>query len=94
MAFHEFVSIQKRNSGGKMTKFDVLEISHDLSNKPTMVSITPNLNVELLLEDWCRRYCEFHGYKLIEIQDDDGILHVKRTQHHSFNVEQDLRAIR
>jgi len=94
MAFYEFVSIQKRNSGGKMPKFDILEMSHDRSNKPTMVSITPNLDVELLLEDWCRRYCEFNGYTLVEIQDDDGVLHVKRTQHHLLsNGEQDLRSI-
>jgi hypothetical protein len=85
MAFHEFVSIQKKNArkttSGKFPKFDVLEMSYDRSTKPTMVSITSDLDVESLLEDWCRRYCGSHGYKLVEIQDDDGILHIKRTSH-------------
>lgn len=92
MALYEFVSAQKikaeRNLGGKMPKLDVLEISHDRSKKPVMISITPELNVEPLLEDWCKRYCHFHGYKLVEVEDDDGVLHVKRNQ--PFNGEDDL----
>ena len=93
MAFYEFVSILKRNAGGKLPRFDVAEMSHDRSMKPVMVSITPNLNTESFQEDWCRRWCGSHGYKLVEVQNDDGILHVKRTQHHSSYGEQDLRAI-
>jgi hypothetical protein len=85
MAFYEFASAQKdaeKTSGGKPQKFDVLEMSHDLSTKPIIMPITPDLDVESLLEDWCKRCCAFHGYKLVEVQDDGGILHVKRTQHH------------
>jgi hypothetical protein len=97
MALYEFVSIQKRNTekktGGKMPKVDVLEMSHDRSKKPVIISITPDIQIESFLEDWCRRWCVFHGYKLVEIQDDDGILHVKKAQNHSSYDEQDLRAI-
>ena len=86
MAFYEFVSAQKINaekkSGGKPPKFDVLEISHDCSRKPVIMPITPDLDVESLLEDLCKRYCESKGYKLVEIQEDDGILHVKRAQNY------------
>src|SRR5436305_8180332 len=82
MAFYEFVSAQKINaekkSGGKPPKFDVLEMSNDRSRKPVIMPITPDLNVESLLEDWCKRYCESHGCKLVEVQEDDGILHVKK----------------
>jgi len=96
MAFYEFVSIQKRNAqkiGCKMPKFDVLEMSHERSRKPVIIPITPDLDIEPLLEDWCRMYCESNGYKLIDVQDDDGILHVKRIQNHPFNVEENLRSI-
>ncbi len=83
MAFYEFVSVQKINAekitGGKLSTFDLLEISHERSKKPIMVSITPDLDIESLLEGWCRRYCDSHGYKLVEVQDDGGILHVKRA---------------
>ena len=86
MAFYEFVSAQKINaekkSGGKPPKFDVLEISHDCSRKPVIMPITPDLDVESLLEDLCKRYCESKGYKLVEVQEDDGILHVKRDQNY------------
>lgn len=78
MAFYEFV----KNSRGQSPKFDVLEMSHDRSRKPVIIPITPDLDVESLLEDWCKRYCEFNGYELVEVQDHGGILHVKRTQHH------------
>jgi len=86
MALYEFITNQKmeckENIGRINQNFDVLEVSHDCSIKPVIMPITTDLDVKSLLEDWCKRYCVFHGYKLIEIQDDDGIIHVKRTQHH------------
>jgi hypothetical protein len=97
MAFYEFVSVQKRNAekttGGKMPKLDVLEMSHDRSKKPVIIPITPDIPIESFLEDWCRRWCGFHGYKLVEVQDDDGILHIKKAQHHPSHNEQCLLAI-
>ena len=91
MAFYEFASIQKRNSGGKIPKLDVLEMSYDCSTNPVIMPITSCLDIESLIEDWCRRYCESNGYKLVEIQDDGGVLHVKRTPpHHPLNGEQSL----
>jgi hypothetical protein len=44
--------------------------------------ITSDLDVESLLENLCKRYCESKGYKLVEVQEDDGILHVKRSQNY------------
>lgn len=89
MALHKFVCIQKANTketkGSVKPKFDVLEMSYDLSNKTRLIPITPNLDIESLLEDWCRRYCEAHGYKLVEVQNDDGILHVKKPTHYPSN---------
>jgi hypothetical protein len=85
MAFYEFVSTQKINaakrSGGKSPKFDILEMSYDRSIIPVIKLITPDLDVESLLADWCQRYCAFYGYKLVEVQDDGGMLHVKRNPH-------------
>jgi hypothetical protein len=84
MAFYEFVSAQKTNAekrGGKPPKFDVLEMSCDRSIRPVIKLITPELDVESLLADWCQRYCAFHGYKLVEVQDDGGMLHVRKNSH-------------
>jgi hypothetical protein len=90
VAFYEFIANQKiadqeKNPGRTSQKFDVLEMSYDCSTAPVIMPITPDRNIQSLLEHWCKRFCAFHGYKLVEVQDDDGMLHVKRT--HS---EQDL----
>jgi hypothetical protein len=91
MAFYEFVSTQKINaakrSGGKPPKFDVLEMSYDRSIRPVIKLITPELDFESLLADWCQRYCAFHGYKLVEVQDDGGMLHVRKNPHQPSNGE-------
>lgn len=77
MAFYEFVNAIETT--GKQAKFDVLEISYDHFSKPTLVPMTPDVDIESLLEGWCRRYCDSHWYKLFEIEDDFGILHVKKN---------------
>jgi hypothetical protein len=82
MAFYEFCTMQS-----KPLKFDFLEMSYDSSNYPVILPITSALDVETLREDWCRRYCEYHGYKLVDVQNDDGILHVKRTEHFHVDCE-------
>ena len=82
MAFYEFCSIQR-----KPLKFDILEMSHERSNQPVILPITSALDIETLREDWCRRYCESHGYKLIDVHNEDGILHVKRSKHYPINEE-------
>ena len=91
MAFYEFVSTQKINaakrSGGKSPKFDILEMSYDRSIIPVIKLITPDLDVESLLADWCQRYCAFYGYKLVEVQNDGGMLHVKKNPYQPSNGE-------
>ena len=76
MAFYEFCTMQS-----KPLKFDFLEMSYDSSNYPVILPITSALDVETLREDWCRKYCEYHGYKLVDVRNDDGILHVNRIEH-------------
>lgn len=82
MAFYDFICSQKKKSQKddrkKLPKLDVLEISDDISRKPIMIPITPDIDIESLIESWCRRYFNSQGYDLIEIDNDDGILHVKR----------------
>jgi hypothetical protein len=56
-----------------------LEMSYNCSTNPVIMPITSCLDIELLMEDWCRRYCESNGYTLVEVQDDGGMLHVKRA---------------
>jgi hypothetical protein len=76
MAFYEFCTMQS-----KPLKFDFLEMSYDKPNDPVILPITPNLDIEKLRKDWCQRYCAFHGYQLVEAQDDGGMLHIKRNPH-------------
>ncbi len=85
MAFYEFASMQS-----KPLRFDVLEMSYENSNQPVILPITPALDIETLREDWCRRYCESHVYKLVDVHNDDGILHVRKPQGHPSNDNQDL----
>ena len=75
MAFHKFIHSQKIDSGS-----DVLEISYGLSSKPLMVPVTPELDIESLIEVWCQKYCDAHGYKLVEVYEDDGFLRVRNNR--------------
>ena len=88
MALYKFVKSmrQANDSGRKEENFDVLEMSYDKSTKPIIIPITPDLDIEPHLEDWCRKYCKSHGFKLIEVQDDDGILRVKKERADVANV--------
>jgi hypothetical protein len=89
VAFHEFVAQQKAKdeknqaTGSKGKKYNALEISYNRSKNPVLVPITPGMDIWPYLEDWCRRYCRYHGFKLVEIQEDDGVLHVKKEPVHS-----------
>ena len=91
MALYAFIANQRReyraNPEKKKQKFDVLEISYGRYMEPIIMSITPELNVESLLEEWCKTYCKSHGYKLVEVQDDDSILPVKKSQNTHSNDE-------
>lgn len=82
MALYEFCTLQS-----KPLKFDILEMSYDRSSHPVILPLTPALNVERLREDWCRRYCKSHGYKLVDVQNDEGILHVKGIEPSPFDCE-------
>jgi hypothetical protein len=85
MDFYNFVCTQKEKAK-ENTRFDVLEMSYDKSVRPVMIPIMPNADIEPHLEDWCRKYCKSHGFKLIEVQDDDGILRVKKERADVANV--------
>lgn len=82
MAFHEFCTMQS-----KPLKFDFLEMSYDKPNDPVILPITSKLDIEKLREDWCKRYCEYYGYKLVHVCDDGGMLHVTRNPHQPSNGE-------
>lgn len=90
MAFYDFVCTQKekakKNSGWEKTRFDILEVSYNKSVKPVMVPITPNTDIQSYLEDWCKKYCQSHGFKLVEVEEDDGILRVKKERSDLANI--------
>ena len=83
-AFHDFVGMQevaKKFPKWKNKSFDVLEISEECSREPIIMAITSETNIDPYLEAWCRRYCQSNGFKLVEVLEEDGILHVKKTRH-------------
>ena len=90
MAFHDFVCAQKEEAketpGWENSKADVLEMSYDKFMQPVIIPITPDIDIESHLEDWCRKYCEFHGFKLVEVQENDGILRVKKERADLANI--------
>jgi len=93
VAFYEFISRQRtkdEESSGKNKRFDILEMSYNRSKNPILIPITASTDIEIYRKEWCQKYCRYHGFKLVEIQDDDGILHVKKTQDHPSNDEQSL----
>lgn len=65
----------------KPLRFDFFEVSYDKSKHPIILPMTPDLDIEKLRKGWCKKYCEFHGFKLVDIEGDNGILHVKGTEH-------------
>jgi hypothetical protein len=68
-------------------KFDVLEISCNQTKNPVFIHMTPDINIEVYRKDWCQRYCQYHGFELIEIQEKDGSLHVKKQPDALPNLE-------
>lgn len=89
-AFHDFIYNEKRkdeeNPQRISQSFDVLEMSYDKSMQPVIIPVTPDTDIELHLEDWCRKYCQFHGFKLVEVEEDYGILRVKKERADLANI--------
>ena len=90
MAFYDFVCTQKekskKNPRRENTRFDVLEMSYDKSVRPVMIPIMPNADIEPYLKNWCKKYCQHHRLKLVEVEDNDGILRVKRERADIANI--------
>lgn len=82
MAIYDFVQRQRRKDaeGMKKERLNVLEISQERSQMPVLLPITPDLSIESHMEEWCRRYCQSKGYKLIEVYEEGGFLRVKKDQ--------------
>ena len=82
VSFYDFICRQKEKTretpGWDNQKFEVLEISYDKSVRPTIIPITLNADIEPHLENWCKKYCQFHRFKLVEVEEDDDILRVKK----------------
>jgi len=79
--------IMDEQNPGQDKKLDVLEISCNQTKNPVFIHVTPDIDIEVYRKDWCQRYCQFHGFKLIEIQGKDGVLHVKKEPDGLPNLE-------
>jgi hypothetical protein len=71
LAFYEYVCQQRKasqqNQGQKLLKRDVLEICLDGAQKPLLIPVTPDMDYEVFLQDWCRVYFQSHGYEFYEV---------------------------
>lgn len=41
---------------------DLLEMSKGYEDSTTQIILTPDIDIEVLKEDWCKDYCLSHGY--------------------------------
>jgi hypothetical protein len=66
LAFHQYACQQLKNNqqnpGQKLLKLDALEICLDRAQKPLLIPLTSDRDVQALLQDWCRVYFQVHGY--------------------------------
>jgi hypothetical protein len=44
------------------------------------------MDIEIYRKEWCQRYCKYHGFKLVEVQEDDGILRVEKERTDIANI--------
>jgi hypothetical protein len=76
MAFYEYVCQQMKLSqqkpGQKLLKCDVLEVCLDRRQKPLLIPVTPDMDYEAFLQDWCRVYFQSHGYEFCEVTEPEG----------------------
>jgi hypothetical protein len=89
VAFYEFISKQRakdEENSGKIKKFDALEMSYNRSKNPILIPITSGMDIEIYRKEWCQRYCKYHGFKLVEVQEDDGILRVEKERTDIANI--------
>jgi hypothetical protein len=89
VAFYEFISRQRdkdEENSGKNKRFDVLEMSYNRSKNPILIPITSGMDIEIYRKEWCQRYCKYHGFKLVEVQEDDGILRVEKERTDIANI--------
>ena len=76
LAFYQYVChIRKKprqNPEQKLFKLDVLEICLDPSQSPLLLPVTPDMDIQSLLKDWCRVYFQSHGYEFLDGGGEDG----------------------
>jgi hypothetical protein len=47
--------------------WDVLEIVSGNPDHPAFIPLVHNVDIEPLQQNWCKKYCDSHGYTLIEV---------------------------
>jgi hypothetical protein len=47
--------------------WDVLEIVSGNPDNPAFIALAHKVDIEPLLQNWCKKYCVSHGYTLIEV---------------------------
>ena len=49
--------------------WDVLEMVSGNPDNPVFIPLAHNVDVEPLQQNWCKKYCDAHGYTLVEVDD-------------------------
>jgi hypothetical protein len=70
LTFHEYV-LQRLPKGKAALEAirhecDVLEICCGDSLAPQLIPVTPDMSIATFKAEWCRLYCQTHGYELTE----------------------------
>ena len=59
------VGVTSRDVNG----WDVLEVVSGNPDNPVFIPLAHNVDIEPLQQNWCKKYCDAHGYTLIEVDD-------------------------
>ena len=74
LAFHQYVCQQtkkhQQNPNQGLLKLDVLEICLGCSQTPLLIPITPDIDLQDFLENWCRLYFQSRGYAFFDAPGD------------------------
>ena len=60
-----------RRAGATVRKPDVLEIVKGDPRRALFVPLNPDIDIRVLLKEWCLAYCRSHGHRLFETSGPD-----------------------
>jgi hypothetical protein len=56
-----------RTANRNENSWDILEIVSGNPDNPAFIPLAHNVDIEPLQQNWCKKYCDVHGYTLIKV---------------------------